>query len=137
MTHKVILLFLICNLNVFSQKMVQNYHEIKMNRISIKNFDKTINFKKLNNSRILTFRPIKWVKITLSGRFNGNVISKIILTNGVDNMGDNADINDYFNITRYDLRFKIYLNKKFRIISRLEISPRKLYFFSSGVIIKF
>ena len=108
-----------------------------MNRISIKNFDKTINFKKLNNSRILTFRPIKWVKITLSGRFNGNVISKIILTNGVDNMGDNADINDYFNITRYDLRFKIYLNKKFRIISRLEISPRKLYFFSSGVIIKF
>jgi hypothetical protein len=109
-----------------------------MDSISMTNFK--FNVIKLNTkSNIYTYRPFYWLKFTLKSRFNNNVTSKIRLDNGISNLFNELEFDDYLSLGSYDVRMKIYLSKKVRFVQTMIVTgiQKQTYTYTSGFIIKF
>jgi hypothetical protein len=129
---RLLTILLLLSIKIYPQKLIKNYYQFKMEEKSIKEFK--INKKTITDNRIITLKPNKWVKLTVSSRFNPKPLNKIFR---VDNTSDHMNNEDYFNIGQYDMRLKFYLNKKFSILNRLQITGIKINLCSGGIIFKF
>jgi len=72
-------------------------------------------------------------------RLNSNVLQKIDINDGMNNLFSDLDSDDYWSIGSYDIRCKIYLTKKVRFLGRMVITGvnTQTYFYSTGLIVKF
>lgn len=130
--------FLYLSLNSQAQQLIRSPYEARMDSISMANFH--IAFDKLaKKQRIATWRPINRVKFTMSTRLNRNVVKKVDISNGVTDMFSDLDADDYWSIGAYDIRGKVYLTKRFRLIGRMLITgiQYQTNFYSGGLIYKF
>lgn len=87
-------------------------------------------YKESKNSRIFTLVSAKYVKFTIKVGANTTILSN---TNGIDDMNDleNIEINSFIN---YDLRLKLYIMKKIRIVLRTKTSIENSYINTIGLI---
>ena len=72
-------------------------------------------------------------------RLNRSIIQKIDANNGLTNAFDELDTDDYWGLAAYDIRCKLYITKRLRILNRVLITGIDFnqYFYSSGIILKF
>ncbi len=120
------------------QKLYESPYQKKMDSLAMANLN--LNFIKLNSkNNIYTYRPYYWVKFTLKSRFNNNVTSKIRLDDGVSNMFNELEFDDYLSLGSYDVRMKIYLSKSVRFVQTMIVTgiQKQTYTYTSGLIIKF
>lgn len=133
-----ILLFLLLTTSIYSQRLIRTPYEQYMEARAIKNLDFNLNTE-IKKERMLTLRPMNRVKITVKTRLNRDILSKIDVSNGDINIFDDLETGDYISLGAYDVRCKVYVTKKLRIITRVLITGIKIdtYFYSSGIMIKF
>jgi hypothetical protein len=120
------------------QKLYESPYQKKMDSLAMANFK--FNVIKLNTkSYIYTYRPFYWLKFTLKSRFNNNVTSKIRLDNGISNLFNELEFDDYLSLGSYDVRMKIYLSKSVRFVQTMIVTgiQQQTYTYTSGLIIKF
>lgn len=135
---KLIILFIFITFYANGQNLYKSPYQKKMDSISMTNFK--FNVIKLNTkSNIYTYRPFYWLKFTLKSRFNNNVTSKIRLDNGISNLFNELEFDDYLSLGSYDVRMKIYLSKKVRFVQTMIVTgiQKQTYTYTSGFIIKF
>jgi hypothetical protein len=119
------------------QKLYYSPYQKKMDSISMTKLN--LNLKQINTKKnVYTYKPYKWVKLTFKTRLNNNVINKIRLDNGVLNMFNYLDMEDYLSLGVYDVRMKLYLSKTVSFIQTIVINgvQNKTYGYTTGLIIK-
>ncbi len=84
------------------------------------------------------YTPTKYVKFTFKTGYNQSM-SNVVVHKGLDGMQDEMSGEDYFNLTQYDIRVKVYVNKRFRITNRVLLTGvyTKKYLYQSGISYKF
>lgn len=109
-----------------------------MDSIAMANLSKNIQMDLVTNSDVLGFNANKYVKFTFKTGYNP-AMSLVTVNRGLDKMQDNSNAEDYFNLTQYDLRMKIYANKRLRILNRALVTGfyTKKYLLQTGIIYKF
>jgi hypothetical protein len=125
-------------LNTFGQRSLKTPYEAHMEAQAISKLClKLDSFAR--KGLILTWRPINRVKFTMKTRVNRSVIQKIDINNGFSNAFDELDSDDYWGLAAYDIRCKVYVTKRLRVVNRVLITGIKYnqYFYTTGVILKF
>jgi len=93
----------------------------------------------IKKERLLIWNPYNRVKFTMKTRVNYNILQKLDINDGINDIFSDLEADDYWSIGSYDIRCKIYLTKKVRFLSRMVITGinTQTYFYSTGFIIKF
>lgn len=111
-----LIILLLLPLFLTSQKLVEIPHTINI---------KSLQYSAKHERDMLTFKPVQYVKLTLKTGINGNFLSKIdmnSLTSGkVLDAFDEVNPDDYKAIAKYDIRMKIYVCNRWRILLRSNI----------------
>ena len=94
---------------------------------------------KKHRDMMLTWMPLHRIKVTVKTRVNKDIISKIVVSDGLNDMFDNLDTEDFLSLGAYDVRVKLYVNRDIRLIGRVLIAgiQTQKYFYSFGVNLKF
>ena len=126
------------SLNTYGQKLIKSPYEARMEARAIANLHLTFD-SIIRKERIITWKPYNRIKFTMKTRLNNNVIQKIDIRDGMNNLFSDLDSDDYWSIGSYDIRCKIYLTKKIRFLGRMVITGinTQTYFYSTGLIVKF
>lgn len=135
----ILIAILLISTSLFGQKAMINPYEAKMDSISISRLCLKLEPAKNQKHTLVTLKPHKKVKITMKTRLNFNVINKISVENGVDEALDDLNTDDYISLGSYDVRAKIYINSKIRLLTRVVVTgiQTNTYFYSSGLFINF
>lgn len=136
MRYITIILALTIN-SLFAQRLITNSYVTRMDSIGLSHWGLGAH---INGQRtLISLQPSKWFKLTIKPSFNRSLISKMYTSKEMDNMSDNLSGEDYFNFGSYDVRLKIYINNKYRILSRVVLTGVKsnLYQYTTGIIMKF
>lgn len=125
-------------INTFGQRLIKSPYEARMEAKALANLNLTID-SVIKKERLLIWKPYNRVKFTMKTRVNFNVIQKLDIKDGVNDIFSELEADDYWSIGSYDIRCKIYLTKKVRFLSRMVITGinTQTYFYSTGFIIKF
>ena len=125
-------------LNTYGQRLIKSPYEARMEAKAIANLHLSLD-SVIKKDRMLIWRPYNRVKFTLKTRVNMNVIQKIDIKDGMNNMFSDMETDDYWSLGSYDIRCKVYVTKRLRILSRVVINGinRETYTYSSGIILKF
>ena len=120
-------LILILNLSfihsqVFNQKSIlfikPETHKINTESFQLPQVQKS-------KSRMLTFKPVKSIKITIKSGLNSSIISKVnkdtLLAGDFKDAFNDIETTDFVSIGKYDARLKIYINKKWRFLMRAQL----------------
>ena len=139
MRYLTLLLFFITSV-LSAQILIPNKYKERMDSMALVGFNRSMNGLNNKNLEFITFRPYQWVKLTIKGSFNMPMISKIYSSKECSDGSTEAIVGeDYLNFAMYDIRLKIYINKKIRILLRSVVmgikTEKDLY--TGGVIIKF
>lgn len=88
---------------------------------------------------MITWMPLYKIKVTIKTRVNKDIISKIVVFDGLNNMFDNLDTEDFLSLGVYDVRVKLYISRDIRLIGRVLIADiqTQKYFYSFGINLKF
>jgi hypothetical protein len=116
-----------------------------MDSLSMSHF-KVNYIKAAKKSRILTLKPIRWVKFTVKPRVNRSLLSKFnmdkLFNNGLDAavsdfLGD-LDASDYLSLVSYDIRVKFYINQRLTFLTRFFVTgvESDTYYYSIGLTMK-
>ena len=124
--------------NTFGQRLIKSPYEARMEAKAIANLHLTLD-SVIRKERLLVWKPYNRVKFTMKTRVNFNVIQKLDMKDGVNDIFSELESDDYWSIGSYDIRCKIYLTKKVRFLGRMVITgiDRSSYFYSTGLIVKF
>lgn len=129
---------LLFSLNTYGQKLIKSPYDARMEARAIANLHLTLD-SVIKKERIITWKPYNRIKFTMKTRLNSNVLQKIDINDGMNNLFSDLDSDDYWSIGSYDIRCKIYLTKKVRFLGRMVITGvnTQTYFYSTGLIVKF
>ena len=124
---KLTLLLLLVASTTFGQFRLPMTYEAKMDSIAISRISLTFNRKLMQPTGLMVWRPEKWVKITIKPMVNNFAMM------GAEECGD------YFNVTKYDIRLKFYITKKWGWVNRwlLNGASDKKYIYQTGISLKF
>jgi hypothetical protein len=88
---------------------------------------------------ILYYSPSHWLKLSMKTRLNPSVLKKISIAEGLDNMLDKMEPDDYMSLAAYNIRAKVYINKRIRWVSNMLITGPNAnkYLYTTGFTIKF
>ena len=94
---------------------------------------------KKQRDMMLTWMPLHKIKVTVKTRVNKDIISKIVVSDGLNDMFDNLDTEDFLSLGAYDVRVKLYVSRDIRLIGRVLIAgiQTQKYFYSFGINLKF
>lgn len=129
---------LLFSINTYGQQLIKTPYEARMEAKSMPNLHLTLD-SAIKKERLLIWKPYNRVKFTLKTRLNGNVLQNIDIKDGIGDMFTDLDVDDYWSIGSYDLRCKVYITKKIRVLTRMVITGinTKTYSYSAGLMIKF
>ena len=124
--------------NTFGQRLIKSPYEARMEAKAIANLHLTLD-SVIRKERLLVWKPYNRVKFTMKTRVNFNVIQKLDMKDGVNDIFSELESDDYWSIGSYDIRCKVYITKKVRFLGRMVITgiDRSSYFYSTGLIVKF
>jgi hypothetical protein len=107
-----------------------------MDSIAIADLSESIEDIGGHKSSILYFSPLEWVKFSISSGYNAKMYN---FERSLSGQADTWGMEDYMNIMAYDIRMKIYLNKRLRLLSRLQATGlyTTKYTYTTGLVIKF
>jgi len=131
-------LLLILYLQLHPISMFKSPFEIKQDSIALANLEKNFNVSFKQKDNVFMYVPTKYVKFTFKTGYNQSM-SSIVVHKGLDGMQDELSGEDYFNLTQYDFRAKVYVNKRFRITNRVLLTGiyTKKYSYQTGISYKF
>ena len=141
-----LLLFLFLPLLSYGQRQIPpTLYELRMDSLAMSHF-KVNYIKAAKKSRILTLKPIRWVKFTVKPRVNRSLLSKFnmdeLFNNGLDAavsdfLGD-LDASDYLSLVSYDVRAKFYINQRLTFLTRFFVTgvESDTYYYSIGLTMK-
>ena len=129
---------LLFTFNTYAQRLIKTPYEARMEAKALSKLSFKLD-SVMKKEFLLTWRPINRVKFTMKTRLNRSIIQKIDANNGLTNAFDELDTDDYWGLAAYDIRCKLYITKRLRILNRVLITGIDFnqYFYSSGIILKF
>jgi hypothetical protein len=135
------LIFIFLSTFLWGQKLVSNPYEHKMDSIAIAHFKSSI-IQSAASDFMLSYRPYKWVKLTVKVGLNPTIVTKMtmgtVVNGNVVTINPEAfNVDDYLSMGAYDVRGKIYVNKKFSLITRMLVNgiETKTYFYYGGFVL--
>lgn len=129
---------LLFSLNTYGQRLIKTPYEARMEAKALSNLTFKLD-SVIKKEMLLTWRPMNRVKFTMKTRVNRSILQKIDTNNGLENAFDELDTDDYWGLAAYDIRCKLYITKRLRVVNRVLITGihYNQYFYSTGIILKF
>ena len=136
------LLLIFLSTSIYAQKLIRNpYTDYcdRMNARAIANFDVRLEAAVKVKDHIIYYSPSHWIKFSMKTRLNTSVLKKVSLADGLDNMLDKMETDDYMSLAAYNIRMKVYLSKKVRWVSNMLITGPNThsYYYTTGFSLKF
>jgi hypothetical protein len=139
MRYLILLTLILISSNLYGQLLKRTPYELRMDSIGASNWHLGSDIMRYND--LVAIRPYKWVKVTIKAGFNRDLINDMYasLDDNEEYDTDNLSGEDYFNFGKYDIRLKVYITKRIRVVNRVLITGvnRSGYQYTSGIILKF
>lgn len=134
-----VFIFMFSTLSVMGQKLYKTPYQRKMDSTAIANLHINLGLTKKGGVKVYYYQPVSFVKFSMSTRLNTRILTKLNLDNNLQGVFSDFDIDDYFSLGRFDIRCKVYLNKRVRLVETMIVNGIRAnaYSYSTGLIIKF
>jgi hypothetical protein len=110
-----------------------------MDSTAIANLHFNLGLTKKGNIKVYYYQPVSFVKFSISTRLNTNLLTRLNFDNNFKGVFNNLEVDDYFSLGRFDIRCKVYLNKRVRLVGTMIVNGVRTnkYTYNTGLIIKF
>jgi len=133
------LIFMFVSVSVIGQKLYKTPYQRKMDSTAIANLHFNLGLTKKGNIKVYYYQPVSFVKFSISTRLNTNLLTRLNFDNNFKGVFNNLEVDDYFSLGRFDIRCKVYLNKRVRLVGTMIVNGVRTnkYTYNTGLIIKF
>lgn len=109
-----------------------------MDSISMSKLSLSTHYAK-HREMMVSWVPLHKIKITVKTRVNRSMVSQVAMSDSLGDFFDELDTEDFLSLGAYDIRAKLYINRKVRLLGRVLITgiQTQNYFYSFGLSFKF
>ena len=124
----------------YGQFVYKTPYMVRMDSLAVANLGSGLSFKsQLVDKDIKSFSPSKYVKFTFKTSVNLSTLAALNDADGIGEIIDELEADDYISLGKYDVRMKVYLSKDVRFIGGVVVTGIQStnYSYNAGFIIKF
>lgn len=123
----------------YGQFVYKTPYMVRMDSLAVANLGSGFSFSPSVDKGVKTFSPSKYVKFTFKTSVNVSMFRVLNDVDGLNELVDELEADDYISLGKYDIRMKVYLSKDVRFIGGMVITGIQStnYSYNAGLILKF
>ena len=123
----------------YGQLLYKTPYMVRMDSLAVANLGSGFYIKPSVDKSVKTFSPSKYVKFTFKTSVNLSMLNVLNDADGLNEIIDELEADDYISLGKYDVRMKVYMSKDVRFIGGVVITGIQStnYSYNAGFIIKF